>query len=82
MKGNKMSVTINNMELIRADELEASSLEVGDLIGYDEDIVEVTAIESDSTGDNYYLELTNDFGETEIIQFAFDELVDWYVYLD
>jgi hypothetical protein len=77
-----MSDTINDMELVKADSLTVDALEIGDLIGFGDDIVEVTFIESDSTGDNYDIEVTNDFGETEIIQFAFDEEVDWYVYLD
>ena len=77
-----MNATIMNMELIKADSLTVDALEIGDLIGYGDDIVEVTFIECDSTGDNYDIELTNDFGETEIVQYAFDEEVDWYVYLD
>ena len=77
-----MPDTMNDMELVKADSLTADALELGDLIGYNDDIVEVTFIECDSTGDNYDIELTNDFGETEIVQFAFDEEVDWYVYLD
>jgi hypothetical protein len=77
-----MNATINNMELVKADSLTVDALEIGDLIGYNDDIVEVTFIECDSTGDNYDIELTNDFGETEIVQYAFDEEVDWYVYLD
>jgi hypothetical protein len=77
-----MTATINSMELVKADSLQVSALEIGDLISYDDDIVEVTGIESDSTGDNYNLELTNDFGEVEVVQFAFDEQVDWFVYLD
>jgi hypothetical protein len=77
-----MSATINDMELVKADALKVDALQIGDLIGYNDDIVEITFIESDSTGDNYDIELTNDFGETEIVQFAFDEEVDWYVYLD
>ena len=77
-----MSDTIIDMELIKADALKVDALQIGDLIGYNDDIVEITFIESDSTGDNYDIELTNDFGETEIVQFAFDEEVDWYVYLD
>ena len=77
-----MSATINNMELVKADSLTVDALEIGDLIGYNDDIVEVTDIECDSTGDNYDIELTNDFGETEIVQYAFNETVDWYVYLD
>jgi hypothetical protein len=77
-----MSVTINTMELAKADELSIDELQIGDLIGYNDEIVEVTFIESDSTGDNYDIEVVNDFGEKEVIQFAFDEVVDWYVYLD
>lgn len=77
-----MRATINNMELVKADSLTVDALQIGDLIAYNDDIVEVTFIECDSTGDNYDIELTNDFGETEIVQYKFDEEVDWYVYLD
>jgi hypothetical protein len=77
-----MSATINDMELVKADSLTADALEIGDLIGYGDEIVEITFIECDATGDNYDIEITNDFGESEVIQFAFDEEVDWYVYLD
>jgi hypothetical protein len=77
-----MPATIINMELVKADSLTVDALEVGDLIGYGEDIVEVISIKSDSTGDNYDIEIINDFGEKEIVQFTFDEQVDWYVYLD
>ena len=68
-----------DMELIKADTLTADSLEIGDLISYNNEIVEVLFIESDSTGDNYDIEIVNDFGEKEVIQFAFDDEVDWYV---
>ena len=77
-----MSATINDMELVKADSLTVDALEIGDLIGIGDDILEVTDIECDATGDNYNIEVTNDFGETEIIQFTFDEHVDWFVYLD
>ena len=77
-----MNATINNMELVKADSLTVDALEIGDLIGYGDEIVEITFIECDSTADNYDIELTNDFGEKEIVQFSFDEEVDWYVYLD
>ena len=73
---------MNNMELVKADSLTVDALEIGDLIGYGDEIVEVTFIECDSTGDNYDIELKNDFGEKEIVQYSFDEEVDWYVYLD
>jgi hypothetical protein len=74
-----MTATIISMELIKADTLTADSLEIGDLISYNDEIVEVLFIESDSTGDNYDVQIVNDFGEKEIIQFAFDDAIDWYV---
>jgi hypothetical protein len=77
-----MSATMIDMELVKADSLTVDALQIGDLIGYGDEIVEITFIESDSTGDNYDIQITNDFGESEIIQFAFDDEVDWYVYLD
>jgi hypothetical protein len=77
-----MSDTIKVMELIKADVLTADALEIGDLISFDDDIVEVISIDIDSTGDIYSIEVSNDFGETQIVDFAFDEEVDWYVYLD
>jgi hypothetical protein len=77
-----MSDTIKVMELIKADVLTADALEVGDLISFDDDIVEVISIDVDSTGDIYSVKVSNDFGETTIVDFNFDEEVDWYVYLD
>jgi hypothetical protein len=77
-----MTATITNMELAKADVLTVDSLELGDFIAYNDDIVEVIFIESDSTGDNYDIEVINDFGEKEVIQFAFDDEVDWYVAID
>ena len=68
-----------DMELIKADILTPDSLEIGDLISYNDEIVEVLFIESDSTGDNYDVQIVNDFGEKEIIQFAFNDAIDWYV---
>ena len=77
-----MTATIMDMELVKADSLPIYLLELGDLIKVDDDIVEITFIESDSTGDNYDIEVTNDFGESEIIQFAFDTIVDLYVLVE
>lgn len=70
------------MELIKADVLTADALEIGDLISFDDDIVEVISIDVDSTGDIYSVKVSNDFGETTTVDFDFDEEVDWYVYLD
>ena len=77
-----MSATINDMELVKADALKIDALQIGDLISYNDEIVEITFIECDSTGDNYDIEIKNDFGEKEIVMYSFDEKVDWYVYLD
>ena len=74
-----MTATIINMELVKADTLTVDSLEIGELISYNDEIVEVLFIESDSTGDNYDVQIVNDFGEKEIIQFAFNDAIDWYV---
>jgi hypothetical protein len=76
-----MSDTIISMELIKADTLTVDALEIGDLISYNDEVVEVMFIESDSTGDNYDIEIKNDFGEKEIIQLSFNDEVDWYVYI-
>jgi hypothetical protein len=76
-----MSDTMISMELVKADTLTIDALEVGDLIEIEDEIVEVMFIESDSTGDNYDIEIKNDFGETTVMQFTFDEEVDWYVYI-
>jgi hypothetical protein len=74
-----MTATMINMELIKVDSLTPDSLEIGDLINYNNEIVEVLFIESDSTGDNYDVQIVNDFGEKEIVQFTFDNEIDWYV---
>jgi hypothetical protein len=74
-----MTATMIDMELIKVDSLTPDSLEIGDLIDYNNEIVEVLFIESDSTGDNYDVQIVNDFGEKEIIQFAFDNEIDWYI---
>jgi hypothetical protein len=77
-----MADTMIDMELIKADSLTVDALEVGDLIAHNDEIVEILFIECDSTGDNYDIEIVNDFGEKEVIQFAFNDEVDWYVYLN
>jgi len=79
---DKTDDTIKIMELIKADVLTADALEIGDLISFDDEVVEVISIDVDSTGDIYSIEVSNDFGEKEIVDFNFDEEVDWYVYLD
>ena len=71
-----------SMELLHADNLTADQVMLGDLIKIDDDIVEVIFIESDSTGDNYDIQTQNEFGEKEVTQFAYNELIPLYVFID
>ncbi len=77
-----MSDTMVSMELLHADDLTPDQLMLGDLIKIDDDIVEVIFIESDSTGDNYDIQTQNEFGEKEVTQFAYNDLIPLYVFVD
>jgi hypothetical protein len=79
---DEMSDTMIAMELIHADNLQPDQLMLGDLIKIGDDIVEVIFIESDSTGDNYDIEIENEFGEREIIQYAYTDLIPFYVFIE
>jgi hypothetical protein len=77
-----MNATMSDMELIEADTLAPDQLMIGDLIKVNNDILEVTFIESDSTGDNYDVQVKNEFDELEIIQFAYTDSIPLYVFID
>ena len=77
-----MTATMSDMELIHADSLTPDQLMIGDLIKNDNDIVEILFIESDSTGDNYDIQTENEFGEKEIVQYAYTDLIPLYVFID
>ena len=77
-----MSDTMIAMDLIHADNLTPDQLMLGDLIKTGDDIVEILFIESDSTGDNYDIQTQNEFGEKEIIQFAYTDLIPLYVFIE
>jgi hypothetical protein len=79
---NKMSATMETMELVNADNLTPDQLMLGDLIKVNNDIVEVIFIESDSTGDNYDVEIENEFGEKEVVQYSYTDLIPFYVFID
>ena len=78
---NKTPDTMKTMELIHADNLEPNQLMIGDLIKVNDDIVEVIFIESDSTGDNYDIQTQNEFGEKEVSQYAYTDLIPLYVFI-
>ncbi len=77
-----MSDTMIAMELIHADNLTPDQLMIGDLIKTGDDIVEILFIESDSTGDNYDVQTENEFGEREVIQYSYTDLIPLYVFID
>jgi len=79
---SKNSDTMIAMELIHADNLEPNQLMLGDLIKVDNDIVEVIFIECDSTGDNYDIQTQNEFGEKEIVQRSYTDLIPLYVFIE
>lgn len=76
-----MSATIEIMDLIHADNLMPDQIMLGDLIKVGKDIVEVIFIESDSTGDNYNIHTQNEFGEKEVTQYAYTDLISLYVFI-
>ena len=73
---------MNAMELLHADNLTPDQIMLGDLIKIGEDIVEVIFIESDSTGDNYDIQTENEFGEKEVTQYAYTDLIPFYVFTE
>ena len=70
------------MDLIHADNLTPDQIMLGDLIKVNDDIVEVIFVECDSTGDNYDIQTENEFGEKEIVQFAYTDLIPFYVFIE
>jgi hypothetical protein len=77
-----MAATINNMELVWADKLTPGSLMVDDLIKIDDELIEVVDINSDSTGDNYFIDCIDSYGEPNTFTIAHDAYVDLYVYIE
>lgn len=77
-----MSATILNMELVHADNLTPDQLMEEDLIKFGDDIVEVTGIQSDSTGDIYFVAYQDEFGEKDIIEYAHTDLIPLYVFIE
>lgn len=77
-----MPDTINNMELVWADKLTPGSLMVDDLIKVDNEMYEVININSDATGDNYFIDCVDTYGEPDTITISHDAYVDLYVYID
>ena len=77
-----MADIMKNMELKKVDQLKPDALMSGDIISYDERIVEVISISEDADANYYFVEYVDDFGEKDIAQFHYAELIDWYVYVE
>jgi hypothetical protein len=74
-----MSDTMIDMEpdFLLVDVLNADQLEVGDLIGIDDEIVKVIAIAPLHYGFNLAIE--NNFGEQDFVDISEDDTFDLYV---
>jgi len=77
-----MSATMVNVQLIHADNLQPDQLMADDLIKINDDIVEVISVDSDSTGDIYSVEIQNEFGEREVVEYSYTDLIPLYVFID
>lgn len=82
MRGNKMTATIANMELVWADKLTPGSLMIDDMIKIEGELIEITDINSDATGDNYFIDYVDVYGESDTAIIAHDAYVDLYVYVE
>ena len=76
-----MSATMINMELIHADNLTPDQLMPEDLIEIEDGIVEVVSIDSDSTGDKYFIEYRDEFGEVDVIEYNFNSKIKLFVFI-
>ena len=77
-----MSDTMIAMDLIHADDLTPDQLMIDDLIEVEDGIVEVKNITSDATGDKYFIDCQNEFGEIETVEFNFDSLIKLFVFIE
>lgn len=71
---------MNSMELIYADLLTPDQLMEEDIIEVDGDIVEVIGIDSDATGDTYYVGYVNDYGDRDVAEYKFTDTIKLYVF--
>ena len=73
---------MNVMELVHADDLTPDQLMIEDLIEIEDGIVEVKDISSDATGDKYFVDCQNEFGEIETVEFNFDSRIKLFVFIE
>ena len=71
-----------NMELKFADTLTPDQLMIEDLIQFGDEIVEVLGIESDATGDIYFIAYIDEYGNKDVVEFYHTDLIALYVYVE
>jgi hypothetical protein len=52
------------------------------MIKIDDELIEIVSIDSDATGDNYFIEYADVYGESDTAIIAHDTYVDLYVYIE
>jgi hypothetical protein len=77
-----MNATMKPMELIFADRLNPGQLMLNDLIGVEDDVVEVIGINDTNDGDDYQIEFIDEFGEKDIVNLKYHDMVSLYVYVE
>jgi len=77
-----MNATMKPMELIFADRLMPGQLMLNDLIGIEDEVVEVIGINDTNNGDDYQIEFVDEFGEKDIVNLKHDDMVSLYVYVE
>jgi hypothetical protein len=77
-----MTATIKTMELKLADTLTPDQLMIEDLILFGDSIVEVLGIESDGNGNIYHVGYQDEFGEKDVAEFFYTDLISLYVYVE
>jgi hypothetical protein len=77
-----MNATIKNMELIHADNLFPDQLMPEDLVEIEDGIVTVIDLESDATGDKYFIAYQDEFGEKDVAEIPFDFKIKLFVFIE
>ena len=72
-----MSATILDVDYRLADVLNVNQLEVGDLVGLDNEVVEI--IEISSLANGYAITFRNDYDEKDIVEVSDDEQFELFV---
>ena len=77
-----MSATMVDMELKHVDNLEVQTLEVGDWIGIEEDIVQVTQVQADSDDAFFAIEVQDQYEDRYGVVLEYGERVRFYVWVE